>query len=162
MLVHQVMRNMIEELALYASCGNKSYDRFHLSPSVLKWDSLSLTLEARVRYESSKLISKPLFGFTGVFPRFTPLFLTNDELVVHLLSGSSFPCLGKLTTNKCKGIMSTPSCPGHLKICCPQLKDVQVVKVVDNLEISGMGLEKLQVEECLSNGSTSLPPIENL
>ncbi|KAL6287448.1 hypothetical protein ACE6H2_011838 [Prunus campanulata] len=66
-------------------------------------------------------------------------------------SDSSFPLLEELTINSCR--RTNP-----LKICCANLKDLQVCKILVNLDISGMKLESLIVKLCfrLSENSENL------
>ena len=156
--IDRVVKYRVEELALDVFLTDKyfSSDAFGL-PSLFKCDSLrSLTLATAFRIpDYSPSIRKPHFGLllssnavakSGLHQLHT-LSLTRVEfldsaLELDLFSASSLPSLEKLSITNCKGIT-------HLKITCPNIKDVHIVKMfLSSLDISsGMRLENLEITE---------------
>ncbi|RXI09078.1 hypothetical protein DVH24_023222 [Malus domestica] len=152
--IDRVVKYSVEELALDVSLTDKYFsgDAFGL-PSLFKCDSLrSLTLATYKNPYYSPSIPKPHFGLllssnavakSGLHQLHT-LSLTRVEfldsaLELDLFSASSLPSLEKLSITNCKGIT-------HLKITCPNIKDVHIVRMfLSSLDISGMRLEHLEI-----------------
>ncbi|XP_068314865.1 putative F-box/FBD/LRR-repeat protein At4g03220 [Pyrus communis] len=163
--IDRVVKYRVEELALDVSLTDKYFsgDAFGL-PSLFKCDSLrSLTLATYKNPYYSPSIPKPYFGLllssnavakSGLHQLHT-LSLTRVEfldsaLELDLFSASSLPSLEKLSITNCEGI-------AHLKITCPNIKDVHIVKMfLSSLHISGMRLENLEIKhsfEVMVNGN---------
>ncbi|CAN6568652.1 unnamed protein product [Malus baccata var. baccata] len=163
--IDRVVKYRVEELALDVSLTDKYFsgDAFGL-PSLFKCDSLrSLTLATYKDPYYSPSIPKPHFGLllssnavakSGLHQLHT-LSLTRVEfldsaLELDLFSASSLPSLEKLSMTNCKGIT-------HLKITCPNIKDVHIIRMfLSSLDISGMRLENLEIThsfEVMVNGN---------